>query len=114
IENDLISSTQDGLHQTEWITIVFILIVLLLVFRSVITPFIPLITVGMTYLTAQSLVSYFVDWWDFPLSNFTQIFLVAVLFGIGTDYCILLLNRFKEEIPNHETVRDAVVHTYRY
>lgn len=114
IEDDLISSTQDGLHQTEWITIVFILIVLLVVFRSVVTPFVPLLTVGITYLASQSVVSFLVDWFDFPLSNFTQIFLVAVLFGIGTDYCILILNRFKEELPRHETVSDAVVNTYKH
>lgn len=114
IEDDIISSTQDGLHQTEWITIIFILIVLLVVFRSVVTPIIPLITVGLTYLVSQSVVSFLVKWFDFPISNFTQIFLVAVLFGIGTDYCILLLNRFKEELPKHETVTDAVVHTYRH
>lgn len=114
IEDDLISSTQDGLQQTEWITVIFILLVLLVVFRSVITPFIPLVTVGITYLVSQSVVSFLVKWFDFPLSNFTQIFLVAVLFGIGTDYCILLLNRFKEELPRHETVTDAVAHTYRH
>jgi putative drug exporter of the RND superfamily len=113
ITNDNIDSTQQGLHKTEWITVVFILLVLFIVFRSVIAPFIPLVAVGVTFVVAQSILSFLVKWFNFPISNFTQIFLVAVLFGIGTDYCILLLSRFKEELPHHESVEEAVIQTFK-
>jgi RND superfamily putative drug exporter len=113
IDEDLVTNSQEGLKKTEGITVVFILAVLLLVFRSIIAPIIPLITVGFSYLTAQSIVSLLVDKVNFPLSTFTQIFLVAVLFGIGTDYCILLLSRFKEEMAKNENVTEAIVETYR-
>nr|WP_251030272.1 MMPL family transporter [Bacillus sp. ISL-35] len=113
INEDLMTSSEEGLKKTEGITVVFILVVLLLVFRSVIAPVIPLLTVGMAYLVSQSIVSMLVDQFDFPLSNYTQIFLVAVLFGIGTDYCILLLSRFKEELTHHESVPAAIVATYK-
>ena len=53
IQDDYIASTEKGLHRTEWITIVFILAVMLLVFRSVITPILPLITVGITFLASS-------------------------------------------------------------
>ncbi|WP_066308400.1 MMPL family transporter [Bacillus sp. FJAT-29814] len=113
ISEDLITNSQEGLKKTEGITVVFILAVLLLVFRSPVAPIIPLITVGFSYLTAQSIVAILVDQVNFPLSTFTQIFLVAVLFGIGTDYCILLLSRFKEELAREENVTEAIVTTYR-
>lgn len=113
INEDLVLSSQEGLKKTEGITVVFILLVLLLVFRSFIAPVIPLVTVGFTYLASQSIVSFLVDKFDFPISTYTQIFLVAVLFGIGTDYCILLLSRFKEELSQRETVPAAIVETYR-
>ncbi|WP_085524144.1 MMPL family transporter [Tuberibacillus sp. Marseille-P3662] len=113
INEDYTASIEDGMHQTEYLTIIFILIVLLVVFRSVITPLIPLVTVGITYIASQSIVAWLVKLFDFPLSNFTQIFLVAVLFGIGTDYCILLLSRFKEELPRHESITDAIAQTYK-
>jgi len=113
INEDLIKSSEEGLKKTEGITVVFILIVLLLVFRSFVAPIIPLLTVGFTYLASQSIVSFLVDIYDFPLSTYTQIFLVAVLFGIGTDYCILLLSRFKEELSAQESVTEAIVETYR-
>lgn len=113
ISDDLVTNSQEGLKKTEGITVGFILIVLLLVFRSAIAPIIPLVTVGFSYLTAQSIVSLLVDKVNFPLSTFTQIFLVAVLFGIGTDYCILLLSRFKEEMAKNDSVTDSIVETYR-
>ncbi|MGN7943109.1 MMPL family transporter [Virgibacillus sp. 6R] len=113
IDEDVMNSSEEGLKKTEGITVVFILAVLLLVFRSVIAPLIPLITVGITYLASQSIVAILVDKLNFPISNFTQIFLVAVLFGIGTDYCILLLSRFKEELAHRESITEAIVETYR-
>jgi len=113
IDNDTMESTQDGLHKTEYLTVIFILAVLFIVFRSVIAPFLPLIAVGISFLTSQAIVAFLVKWFNFPISNFTQIFLVAVLFGIGTDYCILLINRFKEEIPKHETLDEAIVQTFK-
>jgi RND superfamily putative drug exporter len=113
IGEDVVVSSQNGLHKTEKITVVFILLVLVLVFRSAIAPLIPLITVGISYAASAAIVAYLVKWFNFPLSNFTQIFMVAVLFGIGTDYCILLLSRFKEELPRHETVMEAIIRTYQ-
>jgi putative drug exporter of the RND superfamily len=113
IDGDLVTNSQEGLKKTEGITFVFILAVLLLVFRSVVAPLIPLVTVGISYISAQSIVAILVDKVNFPLSTFTQIFLVAVLFGIGTDYCILLLSRFKEEMAEHDNVTEAIIETYR-
>ncbi|MDX8360056.1 MMPL family transporter [Cytobacillus sp. IB215316] len=113
INEDVIVNSEEGLKKTEFITVGFILLVLIFVFRSLIAPFIPLVTVGLTYLASQSIVAFLIDGFNFPVSTFTQIFLVAILFGIGTDYCILLLSRFKEEISKHEDVSDAIVETYR-
>ncbi|MHA6260104.1 MMPL family transporter [Sporosarcina sp. CAU 1771] len=113
INNDVNQSAQDGLKKTELITVFLIFGLLLIVFRSIVTPFIPLLAVGISYLLSQSLVAYFIDWFGFPVSNYTQIFLVAILFGLGTDYCILLLSRYKEELLAGHEVEDAIVNTYK-
>ncbi|WP_138753831.1 MMPL family transporter [Paenibacillus sinopodophylli] len=114
ISEDVVQSSQEGLKKTEFITLGFILIILFVVFRSAIAPIVPLVAVGFTYLTTQSVVAFLVDSFDFPLSNFTQIFLVAVLFGIGTDYCILLISRFKEELTHSDGDKtQAIIQTYR-
>lgn len=113
IENDQIISSQEGLKKSELITVIFILAILIFVFRSMIAAFIPLLTVGLSYMISQSIVAYLVEGMQFPLSTFTQIFMVAVLFGIGTDYCILLLSRYKEELAHHDNLWDAIIATYR-
>lgn len=113
INNDVNDSAQEGLKKTEVITVVLIFALLLIVFRSIVTPIVPLIAVGITYLLSQSLVAFFVDWFGFPVSNYTQIFLVAILFGLGTDYCILLLSRYKEELIEGHEIQEAIVNTYK-
>lgn len=113
VDEDVVLNSEKGLRKTELITVGFILIILLLVFRSPVAPIVPLVTVAFTYLVSQAVVAFLIDWWSFPVSNFTQIFLVAVLFGIGTDYSILLLSRFKEEISQHSSIKEAIIKTYR-
>ncbi|WP_128659264.1 MMPL family transporter [Paenibacillus sp. 598K] len=114
IGDDVIQSSQEGLRKTEIITLFFILFILFLVFRSAVAPLIPLVTVGLSYLLSQSVVAFLVEYANFPLSNFTQIFMVAVMFGIGTDYCILLISRFKEELAHSGGDKtEAVLSTYK-
>ncbi|MFD0590463.1 MMPL family transporter [Paenibacillus sp. GCM10027627] len=113
INEDVVQSSQDGLKKTEFITVGFILIILFIVFRSAAAPLVPLLSVGFAYLVSQSIVAFLVEYLDFPLSNFTQIFMVAVLFGIGTDYCILIISRYKEELAHRGDKTEAIVHTYR-
>ncbi|MCM3635530.1 MMPL family transporter [Paenibacillus camelliae] len=113
ISQDVLLSSEEGLKRTELITVGFILIVLFLVFRSAVAPIVPLLTVGLSYIVSQSIVAFLADTVDFPLSTFTQIFMMAVLFGIGTDYCILLISRYKEELSKHEDKQEAILTTYR-
>ena len=112
IQRTLEEDAMNGVRTTEIFTIAIIVIVLLVMFRSVVTPFVPLIAVGIAYLLGQSFVGWFVEWFDFPVSPQTQSFLIVILFGIGTDYVILLLNRFKEELEHHDK-NQAVINTFR-
>ena len=98
LNDDFINETQQGIKKTETITVIFIFIVLACVFRSPLTPIFSLLSVGISMLISLSLVMNLASRYDFPLSNFTQVFMVVVLFGIGTDYNILLFDQFKEEL----------------
>ena len=111
--DDFAKSSQEGIKKTEIIAIIFILIVLILVFRSPVVPFISLITVGVSYIVSLGIVTQLVDKFDFPFSNFTQVFLIVILFGIGTDYNILLYTRFKEELGKGNHVLKAITETYK-
>lgn len=107
LNDDFSASIQEGIKKTELISIIFIFIVLVLVFRSPIVPLISLFTVGVSFLTAFSIVTNLVKNANFPFSNFTQVFMVIVLFGIGTDYNILLYDKFKENLGNGLAVGEA-------
>ena len=98
LTDDFSTSTQEGIKKTEVIAAVFIFIVLILVFKSPVVPVISLATVGISVITSLSLVMNLVKYFGFPLSDFTQVFMVVVLFGIGTDYNILLYDQYKAEL----------------
>ena len=112
LEDDFSASVQEGIKKTELITIFFIFIVLVIVFKSPIVPIISLLTVGVSFITSFSIVTNLVEKFNFPFSNFTQVFMVIVLFGIGTDYNILLYDKFKENLSkgmsNYEATNDAL------
>ncbi|MDO4912639.1 MAG: MMPL family transporter [Lactobacillus sp.] len=107
--NDFSDSIQEGIKKTELITVVFIFIVLVLVFRSPIVPLVSLLTVGISFLVSFGIVTNLVAHYDFPFSNFTQVFIVIVLFGIGTDYNILLYDKFKENLGKDLSVAEAEI-----
>lgn len=115
LQHDFSASIQEGIKKTEAITVVFIFIVLIIVFKSPIVPLISLLTVGVSFLTSFSIVTNLVEHANFPFSNFTQVFMVIVLFGIGTDYNILLYDKFKEDLGKgmdkykamHDALRNA-------
>lgn len=100
LQDDFSGAIQEGIKKTEVISVIFIFIVLVLVFRSPIVPLISLLTVGVSFITAFSIVTNLVKNFNFPFSNFTQVFMVIILFGIGTDYNILLYDRFKANLGN--------------
>ena len=98
LQNAFSNAIQEGIKKTEVITVIFIFIVLVIVFRSPIVPLISLLTVGVSFITSFAIVTNLVKYQNFPFSNFTQVFMIIVLFGIGTDYNILLYDKFKEDL----------------
>ncbi len=107
LNQDFSDATQAGVQKTEVIAAIFIFVVLLLVFRSPITPIISLLTVAVSGLVSISVVTNLVQHFNFPFSNFTQVFIIIVLFGIGTDYNILLYNQFRQEMAHGKNPHDA-------
>ncbi|MCP9312743.1 MMPL family transporter [Liquorilactobacillus satsumensis] len=113
LNDDFIQETEQGLKKTELITVIFIFIILTLVFRSPITPLVSLLSVGVSFIISLSVVMNLVEKFNFPLSNFTQVFMVVVLFGIGTDYNILLFDQYKEELSREKDVITATRNALR-
>ncbi|OPJ60525.1 MMPL family transporter [Clostridium chromiireducens] len=113
INNDYQNEVAKSIDKSAIITVGFILVVLILMFRSVVTPIVTLLAVGLSYICSMGIIGVMVNQFNFPATNFTQMFVCLVLFGIGTDYHILLLNRFKEELSHGLSVDEAIVTSYK-
>jgi len=113
INNDYLKASQAGVEKSAALTVIFILVVLVIAFRSVVTPFISLVAVAFSYLVSMGIAAQLIDKAGFPITSLTQMLLVLILFGIGTDYNILLFNRFKEELAHGHSVDDSIVNTYK-
>ncbi|WP_187274235.1 MMPL family transporter [Paenibacillus sp. N3.4] len=112
LTEDQIQTSQKGVKKTETFTAIFIIMILIVIFRSPVAPVLSLFMVGITYIVSLNIVAVLVDHMDFPFAATTQTFLILVLFGIGTDYQILLLSRFKEELGERGVVQ-AIERTYQ-
>jgi len=96
-------ATRKSMDSTTGITILLVIVILLLVYRSPVSPIIPLLTISLAYLISRGVVALLADS-VMTVSGYTNIFLIVILFGAGTDYCLFLISRFREELADtHET-----------
>jgi putative drug exporter of the RND superfamily len=93
-------------------TVALVLVLLALIYRSVILPFIPLIVVGFAYTVTQALVYALANSGATVSSNSTSI-LIVLMFGVGTDYCLLLVSRYREELRRREDKHAAMARAVR-
>ncbi|MEO2078160.1 MAG: MMPL family transporter [Bacillus sp. (in: firmicutes)] len=113
INNDYLKASQAGVEKSAALTVIFILVVLIIAFRSVVTPLISLVAVAFSYLVSMGIAAQLIDKAGFPITSLTQMLLVLILFGIGTDYNILLFNRFKEELSHGHSIDESIFNTYK-
>ena len=71
---------------------------------------IPLITIVLSVMVSLRLIALltFVPGLGFKVINITQVFVIVVLFGAGTDYCLFLIARYCEELHHRKSRKDAL------
>ncbi len=106
------SESQRSLDSTTWITILLVVAILLIIYRSPVSPIIPLATIGLAYVISRAVVA-FLGSGVLTISMYTNVFLIVVLFGAGTDYCLFLISRFREEMSGAGAAAPAVKTTVR-
>src|SRR6266567_2466013 len=84
------------LGRIEPVTVGAILVLAGLFFLAIVTPFIPLATVGMALLMAEGGL-YLIGRYIVPIQDTATTFLFTVMLGVGTDYAIFLMARYREE-----------------
>jgi RND superfamily putative drug exporter len=87
---------------------VSVLLVLLVVYRSVLTMLLPLITIGLSLVIAQSLVAAFSQLTGTGVSNQSNVFLSAIMAGAGTDYAVFLISRYHDYLRSGDQSEQAL------
>jgi RND superfamily putative drug exporter len=98
IGRDLVRASAEGLDHTTVATVALVVIVLLLVYRSPLLALVPLVTIGVSVWVALELLALVTLIPGVHLVNVSQVFAIVILFGAGTDYCLFLISRYREEL----------------
>ncbi|HTU21535.1 MAG TPA: MMPL family transporter [Gemmataceae bacterium] len=103
IGHDLIAASANSLESTTLATVILVVVILLLVHRSPVMALIPLCTIAISVWVALKILALCTLIPGFCMVNISQIFAVVMLYGAGTDYCLFLISRYREELAQgHE------------
>lgn len=107
---DSVEASGNALAIVGAATILLIVVLLALIFRSVIIALLPILIVFIVSQVSTGLIAWANDLFDLKASSDVEVILLVVLYGIGTDYILFFLFRYRERLRAGEPTRDAVAH----
>ncbi|HUD07634.1 MAG TPA: MMPL family transporter [Candidatus Saccharimonadales bacterium] len=94
-------------------TLLLVFLLPTLIFKSPFAGLLPLAAVGVAYLMANSFIADAATWFNFKVNQQISVIFIVVLFGIGTDYMLFLLFRYRERLRSGDHSRAAVAYALR-
>src|SRR5207249_11430602 len=115
VGHHLSRASYNSIGATTYMTIVLVVIILLIVYRSPVLALIPLVTIAFSVWISLMGIALLtrVPKINFQVINITQVFVIVVLFGAGTDYCLFLIARYREELARGQSGDDALSEAIR-
>lgn len=89
-------------------TLVLIVGLLLLIYRSPVAAFLPILTVGLVSAIAPGLIALAAKAFDLQVTQDLQTILTVVLYGVGTDYILFVLFRYRERLRAGDDSKTAL------
>jgi putative drug exporter of the RND superfamily len=90
-------------------TVLIVLIFLLVIYRSPILAFVPLIGVGFAYSVISPILGALGKAELISFDSQGLAIMTVLLFGAGTDYCLFLITRFRENLWEIKSKKTAIV-----
>lgn len=115
VGHDTNKAAGESIKNTTNSTIILVVLILLVVYRSPLMAMVPLVTIALSAFVSIRLIALLttVPRLGFQVINITQVFIIVVLFGAGTDYCLFLIARYCEELECGRSRADALQEAIR-
>ena len=113
LAKDTVAIANNSLNNITIVTIFLITAMLLLVYRSIVTLFVPLAGVLFELLVAKGVIATLGHLGYIELSSFAVNIVVALTLGAGTDYGIFLMGRYHEARHDGESREGAFYTAYK-
>jgi RND superfamily putative drug exporter len=95
-------------NKTQDLSVVFIIVLLLLIFRSVLAPFVTLLPAFIVLQLSGSIIGELGTHAGLKVSEISQLLLIVIILGAGTDYGLFLVFRVREGIRDGLEGKQAV------
>lgn len=107
---DTVKANGSNANSTQGFSVLIILIILLVIFRSVLAPFLTLLPALIVSIAAGPVVAWASKAIGFHVSFVTQLLLIVLVLGAGTDYGLFLVFRVREEMRKGLEPKAAVAY----
>src|SRR6266571_5010708 len=91
-----------------YITAAIVIVILLFTYRSPVLWLLPLITVFVALTAAQAVIYLLARHAGLTVNGQSAFILTVLVFGAGTDYALLLIARYREELRRHADRHEAM------
>jgi RND superfamily putative drug exporter len=108
IAADLEQVASEAAHTLLFATVALVLLLLLLVYRAPVLALLPLAAVAAAYLVAVGIAYLLIDAGWIVVNSEGTMLLLVLIFGAGTDYSLLLVHRYREELTRGKPVAEAL------